>query len=1064
MNNLLVYYIKNDFISDCSLYFLTQTEEFIREICIVSKNSLKIPLKLKKHINMYITESDNTSCAYQTAIDNYSSEKFLKFDRILFANSDIIGPISSCKKFFNQLTKSNADVFCLENISNNQISHYLFSVKTPSLSNNIYDIIYKKTSLKYESFLQDTENDFFLTNLVSHVINDKSPFVYSEIFRFEPYIQLQNSIGLLPLKAFNYIKDKTNYDINSLYDLLIKTTKMSVLRNNLHFNLIVPETENNYVSSSKVALICYIYYEDLIEYCYKYILSMPKNADIYIITSNKKMKDICNHRFKNFPCNKVSIIQMKNQGRDVAAYLIAAREVFYNYDYICCMHDKKSPQFVKTIGDDFSYHCFETNLASSSHVSNIIKFFDENPKCGMLIPPFVNFGPIQSILSSMSTEKANVENVYKKLNLTIPFDDTPVAPLGTMFWVRGKSFLPMFNYNWEYQDFPEEPSPPRGTILHGIERTYPMAVQEAGYYVSWCSPLDFMKIYVDNMYWLKKEYLRKFILPNQETPKIHWKDVKKTIKTYIKQKFKIKKRNNKDVVTIKYVEVEDNNLLLYLFSVCDIETSYIKVNNETYHPIKELTETQKETVEYIKKIGYNGAFFKLPIDQIINKELVLHADENKIYSLNWVCSSICYNALELHKNNIYMRLQDKLYIETKAKFIISVLKNLEYSLVDKLLFLFLLVNPIHKYILFSENRNATDNAYELFKYASKKNNGCLFIASKEIKKQSKKQPEFKKIVRYNSAKHIFSIIFSKYYITSYGLNYECFPSKSLKDIHYHLIPSKWIFVPHGMAVGDKNPILINKYSWGLPYKTFCCNSLEMNFYENKCKYNNVVHMGYPRMDKWFNAKLDANKIIIFFTWRMHWWKLKLSKAEFLRTDYFKYASSVVKMIRKNFPHKKILYVFHHEVEKSNFAEAIKSGLGNENIEYISFSSVEGGRKFNEEFSKAKYLITDYSSVAYDFAYKNGAVPIYYIDKYFIAGHYPILNEFYNTSLGIICHGLEELQTALNLDKLPAENEERRVKFFDYIDNNNCMRLYDCIIVNKDHCNKNNTLSNKIEEN
>ena len=58
----------------------------------------------------------------------------------------------------------------------------------------------------------------------------------------------------------------------------------------------------------------------------------------------------------------------------------------------------------------------------------------------------------------------------------------PLAPLGTCFWFRGKCLKPLSDHHWNYEEFPPEPNHVDGTLLHAIERIYPFACVESGYY------------------------------------------------------------------------------------------------------------------------------------------------------------------------------------------------------------------------------------------------------------------------------------------------------------------------------------------------------------------------------------------------------------------------------------------------------------------------------------------------------------------------------------------------------------------------------------------------------
>ena len=93
-------------------------------------------------------------------------------------------------------------------------------------------------------------------------------------------------------------------------------------------------------------------------------------------------------------------------------------------------------------------------------------------------------------------------------------------------------------------------------------------------------------------------------------------------------------------------------------------------------------------------------------------------------------------------------------------------------------------------------------------------------------------------------------------------------------------------------------------------------------------------------------------------------------------------------------------------------------------------------------------MTDYSSVAYDFAYKDGAIPIYYLNPYFIDGHYPLEKKFFDIHLGVLTKTIMELEQALKLKEPTKEMIRRKNKFFEHQDNKNSKRVYDAIFSKK----------------
>jgi lipopolysaccharide biosynthesis protein len=54
-------------------------------------------------------------------------------------------------------------------------------------------------------------------------------------------------------------------------------------------------------------------------------------------------------------------------------------------------------------------------------------------------------------------------------------------PMGTMFWARSSAIRSLIVLNLSWEDYPAEPLPYDGTMLHAIERLLPFIVDAAHY-------------------------------------------------------------------------------------------------------------------------------------------------------------------------------------------------------------------------------------------------------------------------------------------------------------------------------------------------------------------------------------------------------------------------------------------------------------------------------------------------------------------------------------------------------------------------------------------------------
>ncbi len=528
-------------------YYLQELKKFCEKVIVVVNESLTSETyeKLKNYDIIYEKCPKNDFYSWKSVINKIGYDLLSDYDELILTNDSCYGPFYPLYDVFNKMENEDCDfwgitkyperrkriLFFRKTISEHLQSYFLVCKKELFLS-KYFKYFWKKVKInklseKYTNYYETLFTEYFLKKgfksasyiplykninpiYMSYLLlkNEKLPLIKKEYFYNHKQI-LKESISSGPPKALNFIKKNTEYDINFIYEDLLKNQKMSNIQKTLHLNYIFTdkcENENNY--NPKTALIMNIYYPELVDYCYKYATSMPEYADLYLVTSRNDTKELIEHKFKNLP-NKTEIRLKPNRGRDLSAFLIACKDVFENYELVCCMHDKKTDYNSLQSGKDFCDICFECNLRSRGYVNNVISLFMNSPKIGLLCPLPVEFSRIVTI----GKELVKCENPYKQLydilNLQIPFDNHPIAPYGSMFWIRGKAIKPLFRHKWDYEDFPEEPMPITGTISHGIERIFSSVAQEAGYFTAYVSPTDYASVYTDNLIQLYSKFFTK---------------------------------------------------------------------------------------------------------------------------------------------------------------------------------------------------------------------------------------------------------------------------------------------------------------------------------------------------------------------------------------------------------------------------------------------------------------------------------------------------------------------------------------------------------------------------
>ena len=233
---------------------------------------------------------------------------------------------------------------------------------------------------------------------------------------------------------------------------------------------------------SSACVIIYLYYQDSLSRFREYIKNAVKKCDVCIITSNK---ELYLEAVKRYSANHNLQVRLKqNRGRDVAALLVTARDLFDDYQYICFVHDKKEKALIwKNATDEWVSSLWECTLGSENYIQNIISFFESNDEIGLLVPPeMIDLQTSHWYMNSWGDDYEITLQLAQKLGLKTDIkENKPPISLGTVFWCRSVALKKLWNINWTYELFDDEPLPNDGTISHAIERIFPYAVQDAGF-------------------------------------------------------------------------------------------------------------------------------------------------------------------------------------------------------------------------------------------------------------------------------------------------------------------------------------------------------------------------------------------------------------------------------------------------------------------------------------------------------------------------------------------------------------------------------------------------------
>lgn len=218
----------------------------------------------------------------------------------------------------------------------------------------------------------------------------------------------------------------------------------------------------------KIAIVLHIYYADFIKKFSKAISKLPVTVDIMCSAVGKKTQKKALSVFSGLEnVREVQCVCVKNHGRNFGPLLVEFSQKLLKYDVFCHLHSKKS-LFSGRENTQWADYLVEYLLLNEKVVINVLNAFAENEEYGISYP--VPFAFLPGWVNHVLKNKENMKELSERFSFSIP-SEFLAYPVGGMFWARPAALEPLLSAEFAYADFPEEPIPNDGTILHGIERS-----------------------------------------------------------------------------------------------------------------------------------------------------------------------------------------------------------------------------------------------------------------------------------------------------------------------------------------------------------------------------------------------------------------------------------------------------------------------------------------------------------------------------------------------------------------------------------------------------------------
>ncbi|MGG4178485.1 CDP-glycerol glycerophosphotransferase family protein [Virgibacillus pantothenticus] len=341
---------------------------------------------------------------------------------------------------------------------------------------------------------------------------------------------------------------------------------------------------------------------------------------------------------------------------------------------------------------------------------------------------------------------------------------------------------------------------------------------------------------------------------------------------------------------------------------------------------------------------------------------------------------------------------------------------------------------------------AQDTGFAFFKYMRENhpNERVYYVIDSDSPERKNVEP-YGNVVDFKSKRHILLTVIADKIISSHHPDY-LYPLRTKK--FKNKVKATKVFLQHGI-MGTKNMVSnYGKQSPGFDTDLFMVSSdFEKEMIVNDFGYEpeNVFVTGLSRFDTLFqnDVEIKNNQILIIPTWR-DW---IATEEDFLNSEYYLRYKSLINspdflQIAKKY-NLEIIFCLHPNMQ------SFSSYFKNNSVRVINQGEVD----VQFLIKQSALMITDYSSVAFDFSFLGKPILYYQFDRSRFIGNRPSHLDLNNDLPGEIIY--KEDQLINNLNKYAKDNfkmklpyRERAKKFIKYKDMLNSDRIYTVIKNNK----------------
>lgn len=399
-------------------------------------------------------------------------ENVYGYDELILANDSMFGPFIPMKQIFSKMEKNGFDFWGItkhgmkkekEDVIYEHIQSYFLVIGEKLLHSgefkeywnempyytNFNEVVWKHEMLFTQNFcdlgyqygcfadMTPNESENCMHNYTQYgflqyeLIKKRNfPFLKKKPITFDT-LDLQTQENWK--QAINYIDQNTDYDVDMIWENLIRTIDISDLQRNFHLEYIVSEKRASlYYGEHRAVIAVFSKHIRSKEYVLDYLDEVKEKYRVVIFSPSEDI--VKEYQGKGYEC-----FHIVNENMQKSMLMELAE-----YAYVCILHDydMTSDTMFSCTRKSFFYNIWHNLLAGMAYIDNLIDKFESEKRLGVLLPPVPNFAEhFGEAVREWELHFDEVEKLVgeKQIHCRISKDKRPFS-ISECAWVRGEVF------------------------------------------------------------------------------------------------------------------------------------------------------------------------------------------------------------------------------------------------------------------------------------------------------------------------------------------------------------------------------------------------------------------------------------------------------------------------------------------------------------------------------------------------------------------------------------------------------------------------------------------------